>query len=139
VLIIIWRGQVTVEGLGLLIKLGAEFCEAREGPLACLTIVEARSPPPNDTVRRQYAAFHRALSVRVPLQIVVAEGSVFRAALVRSVGLALSTFSPKTLPFKFVTTLDEAAALIERQLPSSVGGPADLKHAVSSLRSKLPS
>ena len=134
VLILIWRGEVTDEGVAQLTKTGASFTQSLDGTLACLAIVEATSPPPRETVRKQLAAFHRGLGARMPAQIVLAEGSSFRAALVRSVGVALSAISPSSLPFKFAATFEEAAALIAPFLSASAGGAVGLGVAVRELR-----
>jgi hypothetical protein len=70
-------------------------------------------------------------------QIVVAEGSGFRSALVRSIGVALSAISPKSLPFKFASGMDEASLLIRPHLSRSAGGAEGLKRALADLRTQL--
>lgn len=136
VLVIIWHNQVTLENLASLSSIGRAFTQSRSGPLSSLTVVEATSPPPGDQVRRRCAAFHRELSDRVQLQVVVAEGSVFRSALVRSIGVALSTICPKSLPFKFVSSVDEGAVLIQPRLSEPQNGAQGLRIAVRELREK---
>jgi hypothetical protein len=70
-------------------------------------------------------------------QIFVAEGSGFRSALVRGVGLTVSTFAPSLLPFKFASSVDEAAVIIASQLSPKAGGAEGLKTAVAGLRVQL--
>jgi hypothetical protein len=136
VLVLVWHNQVTLENLASLSSIARAFTQSRSGPLSCLTVVEAKSPPPGDKVRWRYAAFHRELSDRVQLQVVVAEGSVFRSALVRSIGVALSTICPKSLPFKFVSSVDEGALLIQPHLSEPKDGAQGLRLAIKELREK---
>jgi hypothetical protein len=83
------------------------------------------------------SAFHREIAPFMKEQIVVAEGSGFRSALVRSIGVALSAISPKSLPFKFASGIDEAAALIRPHLSAAAGGSDGLKRALAELRTQL--
>ncbi len=136
-LVIVWRREVTPEGVDTLAKIGRMFVHSSDVPVCCLTIVESTSPPPSDKVRASMAAFHREVNASMKQQIVVAEGSGFRSALVRSIGVALSTISPKTLPFKFVAGIDEAALLIQPHLSRTAGGAEGMKNALGDLRKKL--
>jgi hypothetical protein len=137
-LVIVWRREVTLEGVAELRKIGIAFAEGSKAPVSCLTIVQSTSPPPSDKVRGPYAAFHREVAPFMKEQIVVAEGSGFRSALVRSIGVALSTISPKSLPFKFASGLDEAALLIQPHLSPTAGGAESMKRALSELRGRFP-
>lgn len=136
-LIVIWRREVTLEGVTELKKIGSVFAQAGNGQRSCLTIVQSTSPPPSDKVRSPFASFHREIAPHMKEQIVVAEGSGFRSALVRSIGVALSTISPKSLPFKFATGLDEAAALLQPHLSPAAGGAEGLKRALIDVRARL--
>jgi hypothetical protein len=137
VLVIIWRRDVTPEGLETLAKVGKAFVHSSSAPVTSLTIVESTSPPPSDKVRGVMSAFYREVAPFMKDQIVVAEGSGFRSALVRSIGVALSAISPKSLPFKFVGGIDEAATLLQPHLTRSAGGAEGLKSALRELRNKL--
>ena len=137
VLVIIWRREVTPEGVDALSQIVKTFAENSKVPMSSLTIVESTSPPPNDKVRRPMSAVYRDAAPFMKEQIVVAEGSGFRSALVRSIGVALSAISPKTLPFKFASSIDEAAALVQPHLSASAGGAVGLKHALVELRQRL--
>jgi hypothetical protein len=137
VLLIIWRREVTPEGVEILRRIGKAFVQDAKTPLVCLTIVESTSPPPNEKVRGPFSAFHRDVAPSMREQIVVAEGSGFRSALVRSIGIALSIISPNSLPFKFVSGIDEASVLIRPHLSPAAGGIDGLKRALGELRDKL--
>ncbi len=137
VLVIIWRREVTLEGLVALTKIGKAFVHANSTPVCSLTIVESTSPPPSDKVRGTMSAFYREVAPFMKDQIVVPEGSGFRSALVRSIGVALSAISPKSVPFKFVGGLDEAALLLQPHLSRTAGGAEGLKNALRELRNQL--
>lgn len=136
-LVVIWRREVTLEGVADLRKIGVAFAQASKAGCSCLTIVQSTSPPPSDKVRGPFAAFHREVAPYMKEQIVIAEGSGFRSALVRSIGVALSTISPKSLPFKFASGIDEAAVLLQPHLSPGAGGRDALKGALAELRSRL--
>lgn len=136
VLVVIWRREVTPDGVAELRKIGNSFMQGLKFPGSCLTIVESTSPPPNDKVRGSYSAFHREIAPSMKEQIVVAEGSGFRSALVRSIGVALSTISPKSLPFKFASGIDEAAVVIQPHLSPGAGGAEGLKRALGEVRAR---
>jgi hypothetical protein len=138
VLIQVWRGEATTEAAQVLMKAGRLFLAEHPG-VQCnsLSIVESRSPPPNDKIRQALSACYRDFAPRMKHQIFVAEGSGFRSALVRGVGLTVSTFAPSLLPFKFAASVDEAAMVIAPSLSTTAGGAEGLKGAVRSLRDKL--
>ena len=133
----IWRLEVTPEAVESLTKIGRAFVYDSKDPVSSLAIVESTSPPPSDKLRGALSTFYRDLAPRMKEQIMVAEGSGFRAALVRSVGLALSAISPNSLPFKFVGGVDEAAALIRPHLSPGAGGIEGLQRAIKDLRGKM--
>jgi hypothetical protein len=137
VLLQIWRLEVTQEAIDSLNKIGRAFVYESKEPVSSLSIVESTSPPPSDKLRGALSTFYRDLAPRMKEQIVVAEGSGFRSALVRSVGLALSAIAPNSLPFKFVGGVDEAAALIRPHLSPTAGGVEGLQRAIKDLRGKM--
>lgn len=138
VLIQVWRGEATLEAAQELLQLGRAFLlENRDQGCCSLSIVESRSPPPTEKVRPILSACYRELAPGMRHQIFVAEGSGFRSALVRGVGLTVSTFAPSLLPFKFAASVDEAAATIAPQLTPKAGGAEGLKAVVASLRVHL--
>jgi hypothetical protein len=102
-----------------------------------LFIVERSSPPPGDDGRRNLATFSRDIVKRMSLAVVVAEGGGFRAALVRGVGVALTTLLPHQGNFKFVNDLDAGVRLLEPHLPPSSGGREALVAQVELLRDRI--
>lgn len=134
----LWRGEATLEAVERLLGIGREFVAQRKGePLSTLTIIESRSPPPSELVRSRLSACFKELGPAMAHQIFLGEGSGFRAALIRGVGLAVSTLAPSFLPFKFASTLDEAAAIIGPSLSPRSGGAVALKTAIADLRRTL--
>jgi len=136
VLLQIWRLEVTAESVETLRRIGKAFVAESREPVSTLSIVESTSPAPSDRLRGALSAFYRELAPQMKEQIVVAEGSGFRAALVRSVGLALSAVAPKSLPFKFVGGVEEAAVLIRPHLSPAAGGAAGLQEAIKYVRER---
>jgi hypothetical protein len=138
VLILLWRREATVEAVQSLLRVGRVFITENAGHLgSILSVIESQSPPPADSVRRQISVCYRELGPGMRYNIVVAEGGGFRAAIVRGVGLTVSAFAPSLLPFKFASSVDEAAAIIAPGLSPKAGGAAALKTAVISVRMKL--
>lgn len=134
----LWRGETTLDSAERLLQLGRDFIAEHPGePLCFLTVIESRSPPPSDAVRAKLSACFRELAPSMRHQIFVGEGSSFRVALIRGVGLAVSTLAPSLLPFKFASGLDEAALAIAPNLSPQAGGAAGLKAAVTTLRRTL--
>ena len=133
----IWRLDVTAEAVNTLRKTSAAFVYESKQPVSSLAIVESTSPAPSDKLRVALSDFYRDFAPQMKEQIVVAEGSGFRAALVRSVGLALSTVAPKSLPFKFVGGVEEAAILIRPHLTPAAGGVVGLQQAIKDVREKM--
>jgi hypothetical protein len=138
VLIQMWRGEATLRAAEALLKVAQSFIAERTGePLNCLSIVGSQSPPPNGKVRAILADCYRALEPKVIQQIWVAEGSHSRAALVRGVGLTVSTSAPSPLPLRFALSMDEAAQLLAPHLSTPTNGAERLKAAVDWVRSRL--
>lgn len=138
VLLQIWRGEVTSQNVQELLGVGRLLVRERgSGVCSSLSVVESASPPPNDRMRPLLSACFRELGPDMRLQLFVAEGSGFRAALVRGVGLAVSAFAPSLLPFKFASSIAEAAAAISPTLSASAGGANALLAAVEQVRGQL--
>lgn len=140
VLMQLWRGPATLRAAERWLELGREFvAESRGLPCSNLSVVESGSPPPADKVRLALSTAFDSLSPGMRHQIVVAEGSVSRSALVRAVGLTLSSLSAASLPLKFAVSLDEAALTLAPDLSPQVGGAEGLKAAVAELRGRITS
>ena len=138
VLLSIWRLEVTAKAVRDMHEIGARFVAETRGPLCALSIVEPTSPAPGEKLRASLSAFYRELAPSTKQQIVLPEGSSFRVALVRSVGVALSAIARGSLPFKFVGSVEEAGALISPYLSPSAGGAEGLQRAIREVRAKLP-
>jgi len=138
VLIQLWRGPATLDAAARWLKIGKAFVlEKGQSICSSLSIVESSSPPPSDKVRLALSASFDALSASMRHQIVLAEGSVARSALVRGVGLTLSNFSSSSLFLKFAVSLDEAAMTLAPDLSPAAGGEMGLKGAVRELRTRM--
>jgi hypothetical protein len=79
------------------------------------------------------ANFYREFAPTMARQIVVADGGGFRGALVRAVGVTLSTLAPRALPFKFVGHVSDAIALLTRHL-SPKGDRVTLEQVIEGVR-----
>jgi hypothetical protein len=138
VLIQIWRGPATLEAAENWLALGKKFALQSQGlPCSNLSIVESNSPPPSDKVRLALSAAFDGLAPCMRHQIVIAEGSVSRSALVRGVGLTLSSLSASSLALKVAVSLDEAALTLAPHLSAGAGGAEGLKAAVADLRARI--
>jgi len=138
VLLQVWRGEATLQAVQRLHEIGRELVARYDGVVcSSLSVVESTSPPPNDRVRPLLAACYRELAPHVVHQLFVAEGSGFRVALVRGVGLAVSALAPSFLPFKFASSVSEAARIIAPTLSLQAGGGPALEGAVELLRQRL--
>lgn len=138
VLLQVWRGEATPQAVQQLLAAGKELVARHQGVVcSSLSVVESTSPPPNDRVRPLLAACFRELAPHLVHQLFVAEGSGFRVAMVRGVGLAVSALAPSFLPFKFASSVSEAASTIAPTLSSQAGGAPALTGAVELLRQRL--
>jgi hypothetical protein len=138
VLLQLWRGEATARAMQGLREAGRALLAAHPGRACCsLSIIEPSSPPPSDHVRPVLSAVYRELGPGMRHQLFVAEGSGFRSALVRGVGLAVSALAPSLLPFKFASSIVDAAETIVPSLSARSGGAPALLEAVSFLRTRL--
>src|SRR3954454_16101915 len=83
----IWRGQPTVESVAKMVGACNGLISSSRAPVTCLGIVERGSPPPEQPVREALAHWSRDVVPKMAGAVIVAEGSGFRSALVRGVGL----------------------------------------------------
>ncbi|HEY3493687.1 MAG TPA: hypothetical protein VGK73_03330 [Polyangiaceae bacterium] len=137
--IYIWRGPSTLENLAMKVQACNELIANGRGPVTCIGIVERSSPPPEAPVRAALAAWSRDVVPKMAGAVLVAEGSGFRASLVRGVGLALTTLMPHRIPFKFVATVEEAVAHLAPKLRVASGGAPMLKSVIERLRADMDS
>lgn len=133
----VWRGAPTAKASARINDLAAGFVACSPSPATCLWVIEAKSPPPDDATRKNFAAFSRDLVASMQLAVIVAEGGGFRGALVRGVGAALTTILPHRSRFKFVDDVATAAELLAPYLTAGSGGPEALLRVIADARSKV--
>lgn len=137
VLIQVWRGPVTIDALHNLERVTRAFVAENGAKIAIVSVIERSSPPPGDEVRKDMSRYYRDLVPHVTHAVVVPEGGGFRAAIVRGVGVALSTFSPKALPFKFIDSIRSACVVIAPDLSPGAGGASELEAVIEKVRAKV--
>jgi hypothetical protein len=133
----IWRGVATVTGVIHMIKTCEKLLENGKGNVTYLAILERSAPPPSEQVRTILAQWSREVVPRMAGAVLVTEGTGFRAALVRGVGIALTALLPHRVPFKFAGTVDEALTLLAPLMPASVGGSNGLRLAVEEVQAQM--
>jgi len=136
VLIHVWCHATTRDAIANLERYARAFiAEQPPGQKICsLGIVERTSPPPGDQVRSDLSRFFRELMPQLNAAIIVPEGGGFRAAMVRGVGVALSTLAPRSLPFTFADSIPSAAQRIAPFLSPRAGGAATLETVIEQAR-----
>lgn len=137
VMIQVWRGAPTGPLSAEVNELTVRFMRESTVAVCSLFVVERGSPPPDEACRKNLATFSRDLVSRMGIAVVLSEGSGFRAALVRAVGVAITTILPHSSKFKFVNELAAAAKLLEPHLGPGTDNAAGLTRAVEELRSKI--
>ena len=133
-LVQVWHFATTASAVAQLDAIARAYIAQVKAPISSIAIVERTSPPPGDEVRALLSKFYRDLAPQMSQQIVVSDGGGFRGAIVRAVGLTLSTLSPNTLPFRFVGSIPEATALVAPHLSKAAGGEAALRRVVEGVR-----
>jgi hypothetical protein len=134
VLVQVWHFATTGSAVAQLDAVARAYITQIKSPISSIAIVERTSPPPGDEVRTLLSRFYRELAPQMSQQIVVADGGGFRGAIVRAVGLTLSTLSPGTLPFRFVGSVQEATTLVAPHLSVAAGGEKALRRVVDGVR-----
>jgi hypothetical protein len=134
VLIQVWHFAATAAAVTELERIARSFILQRGGRICSVAVIERTSPPPKDDVRVLLAKFYRELAPQMSEQIVIADGGGFRGALVRAVGVTLSTFAPRALPFRFVGSVNEATALVAPHLSARAGGEKELQRVLREVR-----
>jgi hypothetical protein len=132
----IWRGAPTVPAISGMVKACNLLLASGEGNVTCLGIVERSSPPPEEAARAALARWSSDVVPKMAMAVFVADGSGFRSALVRGVGVALTTLMPHRIPFRFFGNLSEALDQLAPKLPPRSGGVLALRNVVEDLRAK---
>jgi hypothetical protein len=133
----IWRGVPTAKATADVNRFASAFVAADTFRATSLFIVEPRSPAPDDEPRKNFAAFSRDIVGQMSLAVIVSEGGGFRGALVRAVGVTLTTMVPHRSHFKFVNDVETAAQLLKPYLLPGSGGAEALLRVVEDLRGKI--
>ena len=136
-LIQIWRGAPTGTTSSEVNRIASGLVASSFHPVSSLFIVERGSPSPDDETRKNFATYSRDIVSRMAISVVVAEGGGFRGALVRAVGVTLTTILPHSSKFKFVNDVSTAVRLIEPHLKPGTGGADGLAEAAEELRAKI--
>ena len=136
-LIQIWRGAPTAAASAEVNRIATEFVAADPFLATSLFVVEPRSPAPEDETRKNFATFSRDIVAHMSLAVIVSEGGGFRGALVRAVGVTLTTVIPHRSHFKFVNDLEVAAQLLKPHLLPGSGGAEALIRTAEELRAKI--
>jgi hypothetical protein len=134
VLIQVWHFATMAAAVTELETIARSFIARRGGRICSIAVIERTSPPPKDDVRALLAKFYRELAPQMSERIVIADGGGFRGALVRAVGLTLSTFAPRALPFRFVASVNEATALVAPHLSLRADGASELQRVLREVR-----
>jgi hypothetical protein len=103
-----------------------------------LGIVEPTSPPPDEKARGELVKFISEVVPKLAIAVIVGEGGGFRASLVRAVGVTLTTLMPNRVPFKFPSSVDDAAILIAPHLSVGAGGVPGFRRALADARAEFP-
>jgi hypothetical protein len=133
----IWRGPSSVEGAKIMVETCKKLIANGKGGVTFIAILERTSPPPEQPVRAVLAQWSRDVVPQMAIATMVSEGSGFRAALVRGVGLALTTLVPHRVPFKFCSDVEEAVLKLAHAIPPRAGGAAGLRAALEKIRAKM--
>ncbi len=132
VVVQVHRAVADAGAIDALSRARTEVLNRRHSKWSLLLVIESSAPPPPAEPRRALLNFLKEERPRVEHWLAVAEGGGFRAATVRSVGVAVSFLAPRAFPFTIVESVGAAvAALVE---------PADrasLTTAVELVRSRL--
>lgn len=133
----IWRGPSSVEGAKVMVETCKKLVANGKGGVTFVAILERTSPPPEQPVRAVLAQWSRDVVPQMEIATMVSEGSGFRAALVRGVGLALTTLLPHAMPFKFCSDVEEAVLKLAPAIPARNGGAAGLRTAIEKIRARM--
>lgn len=132
-LIQIWRKDPTPDAIIKIARVGARLV-AESNQATTISIVEGTSGPPNEATRAELAKFTRDSVSKMAGAVIVTEGSGFRSAVVRGVGVTLTALAPHKVPYKFVSSVAEGVAVLLPHLPASAGGGSGLRDAIDELR-----
>jgi hypothetical protein len=133
----VWRGVPTVEGSEAMMSACEQAIAQYPKDTSFIAVLERTSPPPTEPVRKVLARWSSDIVPRMAVAVLVSEGSSFRSAIVRGVGVALTLLAPHRIPFKFCSSVEEGVGVVEPYLGKSRGGRAGLLTAIEQTRSQL--
>ena len=137
VVVQLWRGTPSVTSVAAANRtIRACIAEHRE-QTNLLLIIEAGSPVPDLAARRELLRLTRDIIPTMSIAVAVAEGGGFRAATVRSVGIALTALFPHKMPLQIVDTVAHAAPRFAPHLSPTSGGPAAMVSAIAAIRAEI--
>lgn len=135
VFIQVWRYTPTRRAVMEMQEMATAFVAAQpSGRISSVGIAEATSPSPNREARAEFARFFRAIAPHVDESIVVPLGGGMRGAVIRGVGVALSSMTPGGLRFRFVDNIARAAELAAPHLSPEASGARALEAALEEAR-----
>ena len=138
-LIQFWRGVATLDAMTEMNRIAARLIDADPFPATSLFITwRHRRRPPSPSRGSSSAKFSNEAVGRMKFAVVVAEGSGFRAAIVRGAGLTLH--DPQPVPLELQVRGRRAGRRLpcsSRHLPPRTGGAKWLLDAAEALRRKL--
>ena len=135
VLIQVWRYTPTRQAVLQMVQVADMLIGAQPSRrIFSIGVVERTSPAPNREARDALVQFHRSLVPHVTELIVVPLGGPLRGAVIRGVGVALSSLTTGGLRFRFVDSTAGAAALVAPLLPAETGGAPALDAALQAAR-----
>lgn len=112
----VWHEKPTVHSVTELLADLTTFCGRFPGGAAIVQIVEPRSKPPDETVRKASADGLRKVGPNLKVVGFVFEGDQFRVALNRTVLTTLMFFLKQPYPTKVVRTPRDALELVSTRV-----------------------
>ena len=139
VLATVWRGAMTPAAVRATITPTSNAARQFPGEVVVALVVEPDSPVPGDDVRSVYTELIRT---NLPLRctVLVAEGSSFRGAVVRSIVTSILLVVRPATPMKVTSTVPEGAKWASAQGAPRSGGAAlerDIVRAVEAARARI--
>jgi hypothetical protein len=131
--ICIWRSAPSVAMVQHLTDVCNQLL-ADKKPVSWFSIVERTSGAPAGPVRDAFATWTKQIVSKLAKAVIIAEGSPFRSAIVRGVGVALTAVMPRLVPFTIVTSVEDGLAQVAEHLDPSSGGVDALRREVAELR-----